>query len=129
MGAVRGRRRRAHTNPYGITQFVYGSAVTSLIAMVLAVPVAVAVSLFITDLAPSWLRGPLSGLVDLLSITTSILGQGATMPSVIANEFTEAAEPFHLQSLMVVAGWLLVVALVVNIVEKFVVRRTGEDIA
>ena len=33
---------------------------------------------------------------SVLAITTSIFGQGATMPSVIANEFTEATEPFHL---------------------------------
>ena len=41
---------------------------------------------------------------SVLAITTRIFGQGATMPSVIANEFTEATEPFHLQSLFVVAG-------------------------
>ena len=39
---------------------------------------------------------------SVLGITTSIFGQGATMPSVIANEFTEATEPFHLESLFVV---------------------------
>jgi phosphate transport system permease protein len=39
----------------------------------------------------------------VLSITTSIFGQGATMPSVIANEFTEATEPFHLSRLTQVA--------------------------
>ena len=49
-----GRRRRpsptgAHPNPYGILQFIYGTAVTSLIAMLLAVPVAVAVALYITE--------------------------------------------------------------------------------
>jgi phosphate transport system permease protein len=252
-----------HPNPYGIAQFAYGTAVTSLIAMVLAVPVAVAVSLYLTEIAPRWLRRWLSGLVDLLaaipsvvygfwgifalipavrragvwvsrtlgtapvigplfagpffgvsylvaglvlaimilpiitaicrevfatvptedkesalalgatrwemvrmavlprsrsgiagaavlglgravgetiavtmvignnalSITTSILGPGATMASVIANEFTESTEPFHLQSLMVVGAWLLVVALAVNTVGKLIVRRTREDIA
>ena len=66
---------------------------------------------------------------SVLSITTSIFGQGATMASVIANEFTEATEPFHLQSLFVVALWLLVIALVVNVAGKLVVRRTREDIA
>ena len=39
---------------------------------------------------------------SVLAISTSIFGQGATMPSVIANEFTEATEPFHLESLFVV---------------------------
>jgi phosphate transport system permease protein len=254
---------QTHPNPYGIVQFIYGTAVTSLIAMIIAVPVSVAVALYITDIAPAWLRRPLSSLVDLLaaipsvvygfwgifalipalrpvgnfldhtlghvpligpvfagpffgvsyftagvvlaimvlpiitaicrevfavapvaekeaalalgatrwemlrmavlprsrsgiagasilglgrafgetiavtmvignsvlSISKSILGQGATMPSVIANEFTEANRPFHLDSLFVVAMWLLILTLLVNIVGKLVIRRTGEEIA
>jgi phosphate transport system permease protein len=62
---------------------------------------------------------------NVLSITKSILGQGATMPSVIANEFTEATEPFHLQSLFVVAFWLLVIALIVNVIGRYVARRSS----
>ncbi|HEY5018810.1 MAG TPA: phosphate ABC transporter permease subunit PstC [Streptosporangiaceae bacterium] len=248
----------ASPNPYGILQFMYGTVLTSVIGMVIALPVAVAVGLFITQLAPAWLRRPLSSLVDLLaavpsvvygfwgvfalipalhpianflistlgnvpiigsvfagpffgvsyfaagvvlaimvlpivtaicrevfstapadekeaalalgltrwemirlavlprsrsgiagaailglgraigetiavtmvignsvlSITASIFGQGATMSSVIANEFTEATEPYHLQSLFVVAAWLLVIALIVNIAGRIVTRQT-----
>ena len=253
---------RSDPNPYGITQFAYGTAVTSLIGMIIAVPVAVAVALYVTEVGPAWIRKPMSYLVDLLaaipsvvygfwgifallpalrpvgnaidstlgqvpvigvafsgpffgfsyfaagvvlaimilpiitaicrevfavapadekeaamalgatrwemlrmavlprsrsgivgaailglgralgetiavtmlignnvlSITKSILGQGATMPSVIANEFTEANQPFHLESLFVVGLWLLVLALVVNVIGKLVVRRAGETI-
>jgi len=245
-------------NPYGILQFIYGTVLTSVIAMLIAVPVAVAVGLFITQIAPAWLRRPLSYIVDLLaavpsvvygfwgifalipalhpvvnflistlgnapgigtvfagpffgvsyvaaavvlaimvlpivtaicrevlatapadekeaalalgltrwemirlavlprsrsgiagaailglgraigetiavtmvignsvlSITKSFFGQGATMSSVIANEFTEATEPYHLQSLFVVAGWLLVIALIVNIAGRYISRQT-----
>jgi phosphate transport system permease protein len=253
----------AHPNPYGILQFVYGTLVTSLIGMLIAVPVAIAVALFITDVAPSRIRRPLSYLVDLLAaipsvvygfwgifalipaikpigvflsgtlggipgigvlfagpffgvsyftagvvlaimilpiitaicrevfavapieekeaalslgattwemlrmavlprsrtgivgasilglgrafgetiavtmlignsvlgIAASIFGQGATMPSVIANEFTEANQPFHLESLFVVATWLLVLALITNLIGKLIVSRVREDIA
>jgi phosphate transport system permease protein len=242
-------------NPYGILQFIYGTLLTSLIAMILAVPVAVSVALYITNFAPIGLRRALSSLVDLLAavpsvvygfwgifallpalrpigdflastlgkvpvigvafsgpyfgysyftagvvlaimvlpiiaavcreifattpsswkeaatalgatpwevakvavyrpartgilgasilglgralgetiavtmvignfvlgINKSILGQGATMASVIANEFTEAVEPFHLQALFVVAFWLLVVALIVNVIARRIV--------
>ena len=66
---------------------------------------------------------------NVLAITRSILGQGATMASVIVNEFTEANEPFHLESLFVVALCLLVVAFVVNVVGKTIVARTSRDIA
>jgi phosphate transport system permease protein len=58
---------------------------------------------------------------SVLAINKSILGQGATMASVIANEFTEATEPFHLQALFVVGFWLLVVALVVNVIARRIV--------
>jgi len=250
---------RSHPNPYGIVQFMYGTAISSLIAILIVVPTGVAVALFVTEVAPAWLRRTLSYLVDLLaaipsvvygfwgifallpalhpignaltstlgrvpvlgvvfagpffgpsyfaagvvlsimvlpivtaisrevfattpadekeaalalgatrwemirlavlprsrsgiigatilglgralgetiavtmvignnvlSITKSIFGQGATMPSVIANEFTEETEPFHLDALFGVAMWLLAIALVVNIAGRYVVRRTG----
>ncbi len=253
----------SHPNPYGVLQFVYGTVLTSVIAMLLAVPVAVGLALYITDVAPQRLRRPLAYVVDLfaavpsvvygfwgifallpvlhpiadhltswlggvpvvgavfagpffgpsyfaagivlaimvlpivtaicrevfavapvaekeaalalgatrwemlrmsvlkrstagifgasllglgrafgetiavtmlignsvLSITTSIFGQGATMPSVIANEFTEATEPFHLQSLFVVGTLLLIITLIVNLLGKLVVSRISETIA
>ena len=249
-------------NPYGVLQFVVGTLLTSAIAMLIAVPVAIAVGLYITDLTPAVLRRPLSSLVDLLAAipsvvygfwgvfalipalgpigngltnlsqipliggffagpffgysvftagvvlsimvlpivtaicrevfaTTptaekeaalalgatkwemlriavlprsrsgiagasilgfgrafgetiavtmvignfvlgfphSILSQGSTLPSVIANEFTEANQPYHLDSLFVVATCLLVLSLLVNVVGKRIVSRAGEYIA
>jgi phosphate transport system permease protein len=249
-------------NPYGILQFIVGTLVTSFIAMLIAVPVSVALGLYITEVAPARLRRSLSSLVDLLaaipsvvygfwgvfallpvltpigkslthlsvipviggifrgpffgysvfsasvvlaimvlpivtaicrevfatvpmpekeaafglgatrwemlrlavlprsrsgitgaailglgrafgetiavtmlignnvlSIAKSILSQGATMPSIIANEFTEANQPFHLDSLFVVATALLVVSLLVNVIGKRIVSRAGEYIA
>jgi phosphate transport system permease protein len=247
----------SHPNPFGILQFIYGTMLTALIGMIIAVPLAVGAALVITDVAPQRLRGPLSGLVDLLAavpsvvygfwgifalipaikpvvnflagtldtvpvigvafagpffgvsyftaglvlaimvlpiiaavcrevfrstprnekeaalalgatrwemiriavlprarsgivgasllglgralgetiavtmvignavlhINPSIFSQGATMASVIANEFTEATEPFHLSALFVVGFWLLIVALLVNIIARLVVRR------
>jgi phosphate transport system permease protein len=252
-----------HPNPYGVMQFVYGTVLTSMIAMLLAVPVAVGLALYITDVAPQRLRKPLAYVVDLfaavpsvvygfwgifallpvlhpiadhltswlggipvigkvfagpffgpsyfaagivlaimvlpiitaicrevfavapvaekeaalalgatrwemlrmsvlkrstagifgasllglgrafgetiavtmlignsvLAITTSIFGQGATMPSVIANEFTEATEPFHLASLFVVATLLLIITLIINVLGKLIVSRIAETIA
>ncbi len=51
------------------------------------------------------------------------------MPSVIANEFTEATEPFHLDSLFVVGTLLLIITLIVNVLGKLVVSRVSETIA
>jgi phosphate transport system permease protein len=245
------------SNPYGILQFIYGTLLTSVIGMIIAVPLAVGAALVITDVAPQRVQRPLSSLVDLLAavpsvvygfwgifalipaikpvvnfltstigtvpvigvafsgpffgvsyftaglvlaimilpiiaavcrevfrstprnekeaayalgatrwemirtavlprarsgivgasllglgralgetiavtmvignsvltINHSIFSQGATMSSVVANEFTEATEPFHLESLFVVGFWLLVVALIVNVIARTVVRR------
>jgi phosphate transport system permease protein len=65
----------------------------------------------------------------VLAISTSIFGQGATMPSVMATEFTEASEPFHLSSLFVVGALLLLITLAVNVLGKLVVSRISETIA
>jgi phosphate transport system permease protein len=254
---------KSGVNPYGVLQFVYGTVLTSFIAMLLAVPVAVGLALYITDVAPVRLRKPLAYLVDLfaavpsvvygfwgifallpallpigehisnwldgvpvigavfagpffgpsyfaagivlsimilpivtaicrevfavapvaekeaalalgatrwemlrmsilkrstagifgasllglgrafgetiavtmligntvLAISTSIFGQGATMPSVMATEFTEASGNFHLESLFVVGTLLLLITLAVNILGKLVVSRISETIA
>ena len=51
------------------------------------------------------------------------------MPSVIANEFTEATEPFHLDSLFVVGLALMVITLIINLLGKLVVSRISDTIA
>ncbi|MEN3315445.1 MAG: phosphate transport system permease protein [Acidimicrobiaceae bacterium] len=246
-----------HPNPYGVVQFIYGTLVTSAVAMVIAVPVAIGVALFINEVAPPRLRRPLSATTDLLAavpsvvygfwalfallpalrpvagfcdntlallpvvgvvfkgpffgfsylaasivlaimilpiitaivrevfatvpldhkeaalalgatrwemirmavlpyarngifgasflglaralgetiavtmvignnvlgISASVLKPGATLASVIANEFTEANQPFHLPALFVVALWLLLITLVVNVVGRLVMNR------
>jgi phosphate transport system permease protein len=252
-----------HHNPYGVLQFVYGTVVTSAIAMIIAIPVAIAIALFVNEIATPRLRRPLAYVVDLfaaipsvvygfwgifalipairpyavdistwsagkpilgtvlagpffgpsyavaglvlaimilpiitaicrevfavapvaekeaalalgatrwemlrmavlrrsrvgifgagilglgrafgetiavtmvignsvLAITKSVFGQGATMPSVIANEFTEATEPYHLQSLFVVATLLLLITVLVNMLGKLAVSRISGTIA
>lgn len=53
----------------------------------------------------------------------TLFGGAATMPSVIANEFTEAVEPLHLESLIALGFYLFIVALVLNIVGGLIIRR------
>ena len=59
--------------------------------------------------------------------THSLFGTTQTMASLIANEFTEATEPFHLASLIAVGVVLLVVAVVVNLVARLLVRSIGRQ--
>jgi phosphate transport system permease protein len=57
----------------------------------------------------------------------SLFGTTQTMASLIANEFTEATEPFHLASLIAVGVLLLVVAVVVNLAARLLVRSVGRQ--
>ena len=61
------------TNSFGALPAIAGTLITSTIAIVLAVPLAFAIALFITQLAPPWLRHPLGIAVELLAAIPSII--------------------------------------------------------
>jgi phosphate transport system permease protein len=58
---------------YGVLAFIYGTAVTSLIALLLAGPIGVAVALFLSELAPRRLAAPIGMLVELLAAVPSVV--------------------------------------------------------
>jgi phosphate transport system permease protein len=58
---------------FGIVELLWTTVASSAIAMVLAVPVGVAVALFITQYAPRWLKRTAASLVDLLAAVPSIV--------------------------------------------------------
>jgi phosphate ABC transporter permease protein PstC len=58
---------------FGAWALVLGTLITSAIALVIGVPVAVATALFLTELCPRRARGPLSILVDLLAAVPSVV--------------------------------------------------------
>ena len=58
---------------FGIAVLVTGTVLSSLVAMVLAVPVAIGVALFVTQYAPRKLAGFLGSLVDLLAAVPSVV--------------------------------------------------------
>ncbi len=60
---------------FGAAPFLYGTVVTSFIALLLATPLSIAISIYLTELAPRQIRRPVATLVDLLAaIPTVILG-------------------------------------------------------
>lgn len=61
------------SNTYGALPLVYGTIVTALIALVIAVPMSIGVALFATELCPRRLRGPLVALIDLLAAVPSVV--------------------------------------------------------
>ena len=58
---------------FGAAPAIYGTIVTSIIALIIATPLALGVALFISELSPAWLRQPLSFLVDLLAAIPSVV--------------------------------------------------------
>lgn len=58
---------------YGALVPIYGTLVTSAIALIIAVPVSFGIALFLTELSPVWLRRPLGTAIELLAAVPSIV--------------------------------------------------------
>ena len=58
---------------FGGLVMIHGTVMTSLLALLIAVPVSFGIALFLTELAPSWLRRPLGTAVELLAAIPSIV--------------------------------------------------------
>ncbi|WP_395654011.1 phosphate ABC transporter permease subunit PstC [Phycicoccus elongatus] len=58
---------------FGIVDLLWATVVSSVIAMLIAVPLGVAVALFITQYSPSWLARPAATVIDLLAAVPSIV--------------------------------------------------------
>jgi phosphate transport system permease protein len=60
-------------NEYGGLVMIYGTLATSLIALLIAVPVSFGIALFLTELSPAWLKRPLGTAIELLAAVPSIV--------------------------------------------------------
>jgi phosphate transport system permease protein len=58
---------------YGALTFVYGTVVTSLIALLLATPLSIAIALFLTEIAPRRVAAPIATMVELLAAIPSVV--------------------------------------------------------
>lgn len=58
---------------FGGLVMIYGTVMTSLVALVIAVPVSFGIALFLTELSPTWLRRPLGTAIELLAAVPSIV--------------------------------------------------------
>jgi phosphate transport system permease protein len=58
---------------YGALPFIFGTIYTAAIALLIAVPVSLGVALFVTQVAPPWLKRPMTYLVDLLAVVPSVV--------------------------------------------------------
>ena len=58
---------------YGAAALIFGTLVTSGLALMIAVPISLGIAIFLAELAPDWLRGPLSFIVELLAAVPSVI--------------------------------------------------------
>src|SRR6187551_2766205 len=61
------------TQDFGALIFIYGTVVTSLIALVIATPLSIAIALFLTEIAPRRLAAPIATMVELLAAIPSVV--------------------------------------------------------
>jgi phosphate transport system permease protein len=61
------------TNQFGALAPIYGTIVTSVIAMLISVPIAFGIAVFLTEICPRWLRTPISVAIELLAAIPSIV--------------------------------------------------------
>ncbi len=92
---------------YGALSAIYGTVVSSVIALVIAVPVSFGIALFLTETCPVWLRRPLGTAIELLAGVPSII-YGIWGLFVFAPLFAEHVQPY-LQTVLgdvpVIGGW------------------------
>lgn len=60
-------------NVFGAADFIYGTLVSSFIALLIATPTAIAISIYLTELAPRMIRRPVAILVELLAAIPSVI--------------------------------------------------------
>lgn len=61
------------TDKFQAWPFIYGTLLTSLVALIAAIPISLGVAIFLSELCPSWLRLPLGWLVELLAAIPSVV--------------------------------------------------------
>lgn len=82
---------------YQAWPFIYGTLLTSLVAIILALPVSLGIAIFLAELCPHWLRTPLGWMIELLAAIPSVVyglwGIFVFLPLVIApiGNFLDAA--------------------------------------
>jgi phosphate transport system permease protein len=58
---------------FGALPFIFGTLVSSLVALVIAVPISIGTAVYLTELAPLWLRQPLIMFIELLAAVPSVI--------------------------------------------------------
>lgn len=85
---------------FGALPYIFGTVFSSLLALVLAVPVALGIAIYLAELAPTWLRRPLGFLVELLAAIPSVI-YGLWGVFVLSPWLRDSIQPFFAKAF----GW------------------------
>jgi phosphate transport system permease protein len=91
------------TEKFGAIAPIYGTVITSFIAMLIAVPVGLFIALFLTELCPMWLRRPVGIAIELLAGIPSII-YGIWGLFVFAPFLQQYVQPFLINTLGNIPG-------------------------
>jgi phosphate transport system permease protein len=61
------------TETFGALTTIYGTAVTTALALCFSIPTAIGIAIFVTEIAPNFLKGPIGGAIELLAAVPSII--------------------------------------------------------
>jgi phosphate transport system permease protein len=90
---------------FGALPFIWGTLYSSILALLISTPIALGIAVFISELCPGWLRGPLTFLTELLAAIPSIVyGLWGIFVLVPAVRALEIATPETLKSLPMFSG-------------------------
>ncbi len=78
---------------FGALSTLFGTAVTTVLSLVFAVPIAIGIAIFITEIAPGFLKGPIGTAIELLAAIPSII-YGMWGLFTLAPIMEEYIEPF-----------------------------------
>ncbi|HYZ64321.1 MAG TPA: phosphate ABC transporter permease subunit PstC [Acetobacteraceae bacterium] len=82
---------------------IYGTLLTSILAIIFAVPVSFGIAVFLTELAPLWLRGPIGTAIELLAAVPSII-YGMWGFFVVVPIMAEYVQPWAIDTLGALPG-------------------------
>jgi len=104
FGFIRSREWNPVSQQFGALVQIYGTLVTSAIAMLFGIPISFGIALFVTELCPRWLKQPLATAVELLAAIPSII-YGMWGLFVLAPLLADHVQPWMSDHL---GGWPLV---------------------
>jgi phosphate transport system permease protein len=61
------------TESFGAATNIFGTFVTTLLSMIISIPIAVGIAIFVTEISPNLLKGPIGGAIELLAAIPSII--------------------------------------------------------